>query len=389
MRNVETSRSVLFISPGPDLSSPSSGEGARLKHLSYELSRTWNVYALVPAGTTTTLPWIDTVFTYDQWSLPFLTDLNPAFIRNLRQALSETDPDIVHTSKGVWMSALLSRLVSSSTKVVYAAQNVEADHARDFASDDLPIHKKLLGPRLIPFLERLSVRCADHVTTVSEKDADTFRDRYGLESDFITSIPTGTHLVEGSELDSTDAVREQFGVDNVPIAVFHGTGTHPPNREAAELICHEVAPALEERDVDVSFLIAGKGMPDCNHPMTKTIGFVDDLDSLLHASDIAVVPIRHGGGTKTKIYDYLSHGLPMVSTQKGVEGIDVEAGTHAIVSEDVDETFVKGVVRLATDAEARGEMSASVKRFASEREWSTSAKQLGEAYSSLLAPVHS
>ncbi|WP_161570022.1 glycosyltransferase family 4 protein [Salinigranum halophilum] len=354
-----------------------------MKHLSYELSRTWNVYALVPAGTTTTLPWIDTVFTYDQWSLPFLTDLNPSFIRNLRQALSETDPDIVHTSKGVWMSALLSRLVSPSTKVVYAAQNVEADHARDFASDDLPIHKKILGPRLIPFLERLSVRCADHVTTVSEKDADTFRELYGLGRDSITPIPTGTRSVDHTELDPQEIVRERFDLGTNPIAVFHGTGTHPPNREAARLICETVAPAAAVRGGDVHFVIAGKGMPDCGHPLVSTLGFVEDLDSLLHAADIAVVPIRHGGGTKTKIYDYLSHGLPMVTSKKGVEGIDVKSGTHAIVLDDVDERFVDEVATLATNPDRRMLMQESILSFASARDWSTSAELLKTVYTCL------
>lgn len=383
MRDAEQLRSVLFISPGPDLSTPSSGEGTRLRRLSQELSGTWQVYVLVPSHTETDLPWVEAVFTYDQWSFPFLTDLNPSFVQSLSRILKDVDLDVVHTSKGVWMSAFVSHLLSPSTNVVYAAQNVEADHARDFASDDLPIHKKLLGPKLIPLLERLNIRSADHMTTVSEKDATTFQERYGLDRDFVTPVPTGTYGVNNSEIDSSEVVRKRYGVGDEPVAVFHGTGTHPPNSEAARLICDELAPALTERGVDVQFLVAGKGMPDCDHPIVTTLGFVEDLDSLLNAADFAVVPIRHGGGTKTKIYDYLSHGLPMVTTEKGVEGIDVAPGTHAIVLDDVDERFTRAVVRIATDAEERETMRSSVREFATKHDWSASGERLRDAYSSL------
>lgn len=383
MGSRNTRPSVLFISPGPDLATPSSGEGTRLKELSRELSDTWAVYALVPADTESELPWAEEVFAYEQWSLPFLTDLNPSFVRNVARVLSEIEPDVVHTSKGVWMSAVLSRLVDPSTRVIYAAQNVEVVHARDFAADDLPIHKRILGPKLIPFIERLNVRSASHVTTVSEKDATTFRELYGLDTGFVTAIPTGTRIVDTSELESPGVVRQRHGVDDAAVAVFHGTGTHPPNHEAARLIDDELAPSLADRDVDVRFFIAGKGMPEATHPLVSTLGFVEDLDSLLHAADLAVVPIRHGGGTKTKMYDYLSHGLPMVTTEKGVEGIDVEDGVHATVVSEVDGSFVDAVTELVTDVEKRNTMREAVHEFASKRNWAASGNRLKRAYCSL------
>jgi len=48
----------------------------------------------------------------------------------------------------------------------------------------------------------------------------------------------------------------------------------------------------------------------------NSAGFVDDLFSTLNAADFAVAPILYGGGTKTKVYDYLSLGLPLVSMKK-------------------------------------------------------------------------
>lgn len=57
-------------------------------------------------------------------------------------------------------------------------QNVEADHAQDFVAPDLPVYKRVLGPRLIPGIERVTVWCADGVITVSESDRDRLIARY-------------------------------------------------------------------------------------------------------------------------------------------------------------------------------------------------------------------
>ena len=200
----------------------------------------------------------------------------------------------------------------------------------------------------------------------------------------MTPIPTGTRVVDPSTLEPRADVRERLGVGEAPVAVFHGTGTHPPNREAATLIIEELGPAMADRDAELQFLIAGKGMPESSHPDVHTLGFVEDLDSLLHATDLAVVPIRHGGGTKTKIYDYLSHGLPMVTTEKGVEGIDVEDGREAVVLDDVDATFCEELAALAADAERQESMHEAVLTFAAERNWSTSGHVLQTTYESLL-----
>jgi glycosyltransferase involved in cell wall biosynthesis len=384
--SVESSHgTVLFVSPSPGLVTPASGEGTRLKHLSQELAEKWDVLALVPESAADTRPeWVRRQYTYKQWSLPFLTDLNPSFVRVLTRVLRRERVDVVHLSHGVCVARVLSALVRTGTVVNHASQNVEAEHAQDFVDPELPVYKRLLGPRLIPVIERATVRCADCVTTVSDADRITLRERYGVDEARIRTIPTGTTVVDPSSLKSRDAVRDCYGLADGAVGVFHGSYAHPPNAEAVEWLVETVAPAVRERGVDVEFLLVGRGMPEVDDPDLRTAGFVDDLFSTLGAADFAVVPILHGGGTKTKIYDYLSIELPVVSTATGVDGIDVEDGVHGVVTKGVNEAFVDGVVRLAEDDELRGAFARNVRELATERTWTRSGKWLSSFYARLL-----
>ena len=373
---------IVFVSPGPDIAAPTSGHGARLHHLSKGLADTWTVIALVPEGTTTeSIGWIDDVYAFDQWSAPFLTDLNPSFIRALWRAFDDHEIDIVHLSQGVCGARAITTVRRSDARVVYTAQNVEAELAQDFVNPELPAHKRILGPRLIPLIERATVACADLITTVSENDRESFIARYGIDRNRIEAIPTGTQSIDQEELESPRTVRERLGIDpSVPLAVFHGSYAHPPNEEAVRLIAEEITPKLRERGLEIQFLLVGKGIPEVGGENVMVAGFVDDLLSVLNAADFAVVPLRHGGGTKTKMFDYISLGLPVVTTCKGAEGIELVDGDHGIITEDVDEQFLSAVAELAQSETTRQQLGEQMKTLAETLTWSRSVDRLDRFY---------
>lgn len=374
--------SILFVSAGPNIAKPESGEGSRLHQLSRRLTESWEVFTLVPHSERDPKPdWVAEQYTYRQWPFPYLTDLNPCFVRSMHRVLSKERIDVIHGSKGVCSGTLVTR--GRDTTRVYAAQNVEADHVRDFVNPDLPVYKRLLAPTLVPFVERLTVSCADAVTTVSEKDRNRFIDEYDVSPDRIQSIPTGTETVDDSSLEAPAAVRDRYDLGDGFVAVFHGYYSHYPNREAAKLLDEWVAPATREAGLDIEFLLVGKDPPATTSPNVTAAGFVDDLYSVLRAADIAVVPIRHGGGTKTKVYDYVTLGIPIVTTEKGIEGIDLEPGMHALVTDDVDGAFVDGIQRLLMDREDAREMSEHLHSLADEWDWDRSAARLTEFYGRL------
>ena len=78
------------------------------------------------------------------------------------------------------------------------------------------------------------------------------------------------------------------------------------------------------------------------------IGSFENPTPLLETAAIAIVPVRHGSGTRVKILEAFAHGLPVVSTSIGAEGLDVVRGESILIADDPEE-FAHHVVRLFQD----------------------------------------
>ena len=86
--------------------------------------------------------------------------------------------------------------------------------------------------------------------------------------------------------------------------------------------------------------MGGSDVPVSESSNFKSVGFIDNIWEFLSMADIAIVPILKGGGTKLKVLDYLSVGLPVVTTKKGIEGIDAKNNEHVIIVDSVDDEFI-------------------------------------------------
>jgi glycosyltransferase involved in cell wall biosynthesis len=60
------------------------------------------------------------------------------------------------------------------------------------------------------------------------------------------------------------------------------------------------------------------------------------LAPLYGATDLAIVPVRSGGGTRIEVLEAFAHGVPVVTTTIGAEGIDAIDGKHVLVADDAD-----------------------------------------------------
>jgi glycosyltransferase involved in cell wall biosynthesis len=81
-------------------------------------------------------------------------------------------------------------------------------------------------------------------------------------------------------------------------------------------------------------------------------GYVPRIEDELARSDVVIVPIRFGSGTRIKLLEAFAHRIPSVSTTLGAEGLDVVDGTHLLLADD-DEAFASACVRLLRDLELR------------------------------------
>ena len=107
---------------------------------------------------------------------------------------------------------------------------------------------------------------------------------------------------------------------------------------------------------DVRFRVVGRGSERlswaADEPGVDLVGRVEDLQEELDRTDVSVVPIRVGAGTRLKVVEALSNHLPMVTTTVGCEGIPVVDGRSALVADDAP-GFAAACVRLLDDGDLR------------------------------------
>jgi len=187
--------------------------------------------------------------------------------------------------------------------------------------------KGFWGRLLISFVRRAEQKALSQSTavlTVSDDEGEAYVRDFQWHKSWIT-IPNGTDTsrVVPASFEEKKNLRRSLDLPDCPIALFVGSA-HPPNVEAGTLLVERIAPQTPE----VLFFIVGgvcwllKNLPSLG-PNVKLFFEVEEevRNQLFKTADLAVNPMTQGAGTSLKMFDYLSAGLPVVSTALGARGI--------------------------------------------------------------------
>lgn len=330
------------------------------------------------------------IFKYIDWEyLPLFTDFNFNFILNIFKILKKEKLDFIQIAYpwGIISTKILTKLLGKKIFVIYDSHDIEIRLIKQFVDRVLSKQHKYMKYLLLPGLlyiflqEKIATACADHILTVSQEDKDYFAQTYKVKSEKMTIISSGINIVDFKDLKDTDKIRTEIGItNNKTLIVFHGQFKHFPNKEAINLISDYIAPNLK----DALFIVAGAHVPDFEKNNINSLGFVEDLYSLLHAVDIAIVPILSGGGTRIKILEYMNVGLPIVTTRKGIEGIDVRNYEHAIVVDGVNEEFIDAIRYLANNEDERKRIGTNSMKLVREKyDWNKIGRKVNILYNNI------
>ena len=89
----------------------------------------------------------------------------------------------------------------------------------------------------------------------------------------------------------------------------------------------------------------------------ELLGFVEDLRSEYARAACLVVPILSGHGTRVKIIEAMAAGVPVVSTRKGAEGLDLRVGEEILIA-DEPAAFARAVAHKVFRSKLDGRCSA-------------------------------
>lgn len=354
---------ILAIAAGYGLSRPISGGQNRFMNLLKGLKKEGNEIFLLESEINLDQDdyKIGKVFTYQDYKLfnrhlVIFRDFNFYFIWRVYQILKSEDIELIQTShpSGVSVIKVLTRLMHKEIPLVYDAHNVESNFSRETFRNDsrYSLLERSIIPLYISFLESMTCKFfVDFITSVSDEESNTFLQKYkNLKPHNVSVIPSGSEVSGKNHKPSKERAKLALGIDpNTIIIFFHGLYTHFPNKESFEIISNFIAPKFEKTNKNILFVLGGNKAPKFKKANVISVGFIEDLNLWLSAVDIAIVPLIHGAGTKLKIFDYMNAGLPIVSTKKGIEGIEVENFKDAIIVNDVNEEFISQIQYLITN----------------------------------------
>jgi glycosyltransferase involved in cell wall biosynthesis len=120
------------------------------------------------------------------------------------------------------------------------------------------------------------------------------------------------------------------------------------NIKSAEWFFTKVYPTLPK---DIRITVVGKinkHIPKFEN--VENLSFIEDLDDVYRKSKITICPMLSGTGVKIKVIESLSHGIPVVCTERGVDGLLNKTNNGCITTNDPI-LFSEYICKLLDDKE--------------------------------------
>lgn len=189
------------------------------------------------------------------------------------------------------------------------------------------LRHRLTCRKYTAFTRHLVERCS-HTTVVSARERRRLGEA-GCDVSRVSVVPNG---IDAACL----TMRRPTVADRL---VYSGALTFDANMDAVRFFLADILPLMERDRPGVTLHVTGShaGAPIDGLPRRDALvltGYLDDVRAFVAESHVCVVPLRRGGGTRLKIIEAMALGTPVVSTSKGVEGLDVEDGVHVLVADD-------------------------------------------------------
>lgn len=185
----------------------------------------------------------------------------------------------------------------------------------------------------------------------------------------------------GDSIPASDAGRRRI--------LYVGSMDYHANVDAVEQFARQVWPQISQRQPDLVLTVVGRNPPPkvrelASLPAIEVTGTVKDVRPYYREAVASVVPLRVGGGSRLKILEAMAAGVPVISTRRGAEGIDVTDNENILLAETADE-FCRMVTRLSESKERRRDLAAAGRLLAREKyDWAGLGEALANLYRELL-----
>lgn len=262
-------------------------------------------------------------------------------------AMLDVEPDLVWYTR-VGIRAAHPVAANWTAPVVVDLDDNEAEKLRGIARlPDTPLRRRL----------QLKIHTAAWSSTQRRLGSEVDVLAVSNPSD-VDRVPAPTVILVPNVFTAPTASRR--GADVGPILLFVGLLGYAANLDALRWFTRECLPLVRAEVPEVVLRVVGAQADRAQWlatiPNVDLVGGVDDTGPELARAAVSVIPLRYGGGTRLKALEAFAHGVPVVSTSVGIEGLGVLAGQHALV-DDEPAGFAARCVELLEDPAQRARIA--------------------------------
>jgi glycosyltransferase involved in cell wall biosynthesis len=171
----------------------------------------------------------------------------------------------------------------------------------------------------------------------------------------IEVVPNGVDLRE-----FTDRQKDPGGSSLILIGAMDNLA----NIDAAKFLGLEILPRLQQRYPDATLMIVGAKPVGEVLALRSQLGItvtgrVPSMTQYLHQATVCVVPMRIGWGIKNKTLEAMATGIPVVASDRGLEGLAVDGDAvplRALRANQVTE-YIEAISGLFADPQLRAQLS--------------------------------
>ncbi|MGB3136977.1 MAG: glycosyltransferase family 4 protein [Nodosilinea sp.] len=169
--------------------------------------------------------------------------------------------------------------------------------------------------------------------------------------------------------------------------IFVGAMDYIANVDTAQYLAQDILPPLRQRYPDAKLYLVGNKPTAAvqaleNLPGVLVTGRVPSVAEHLHRATVCVVPMRIGFGIKNKTLEAMAAGVPVVASDRGLEGLAIDQPQRALRANSVDE-YVAAIGQLFDQPDLRATLSARGRELI---EKTFTWERAGQAYDTVLRP---